>query len=183
MNTMANQKIKPPAIGAFPFYERSKNLFMIWARLLDEQSAILNEQWGKLKDGKYKIEDNLAALAKMVERSVSRAEDMLLQGTELSPSPPWVSLEAADRQDRQVKLRVTLGRSDVLSGSKLSKLGGDPQKGYVVPEVDAVTVTGDARAIKVIVTNPKAKVEAGQYIGFIMRSTSPEPIAIVTVTK
>lgn len=172
---------KLPPIGSFPFYDQSKNLFEIWAKSLDAQARVMNEQWGKLKDGTYEAKDWYSSIIKAAELSMSTAEEMFFEVAGV-PSPPWVSLKHSSTEETPVKLRVTLATDDKLSASNLSKLGADIVEPKKLPTIQVTPILGDSRTIKVTVGNSE-NVEPGQYIGFIMRSTSPEPIAIVTVTR
>ena len=176
---MSDSSIKLPPKGSFPFFEQGKNLFTIWAKALDAQTRIWNEQWVKLKDGTYKAEDWYSAMVRGTELSASTLEEMFFQITG-DPHPPWVSLAWNSKDEITVKSRVSLAQDDDISVSALSALG---YPSNVLPTIEAVRVDGDSKSVKVWLTNPGADFLPGEYVGFVMRSTSPKPVAIVTVTR
>jgi hypothetical protein len=173
---------KPPPVGSFPFFDEVVKLANIWTRMLTGQGRVMNEQWLKLKDGTYEPKDWYSALVKGTELTTSAMMEMFTQLTG-DPTPPWKSLSWDSKDEVQVALRVSLGLDDVLTVSALSLLG-DPSRVGVLPAIDAIRIDGNAQAIKLVLTNAgNDEIAVGQYIGFVMRSTSPEPVAIVTLNR
>ncbi len=173
---------KPPPVGSFPFFDEAVKLANVWTRMLTGQGRILNDQWLKLKNGTYQASDWYAALVNGTELTASAMMEMFTQLTG-DPTPPWKSLSWDSKDEVLVTLRVSLGVDDELTVSQLSMLG-DPSKVGNLPKITAIRVHGNPRAIKLALGNPgDEKVTPGEYIGFVMRSTSPDPVAIITVNR
>ena len=170
-----------PPTGSFPFYDEAVRLGKTWTQLWFDQGSIWNEQWSKLKENKYELKDWFSALARSTELTAAAVGDVFIQLTG-DPTPPWASLSHDTSDYVPIRLRVSLNLNETVRVSDLSLLG-NRQPGGPLPKVEVTRVKDEARLVKVTMAKPLADFPAGQYIGFIMRSSSPEPIAIVTVNK
>ena len=173
--------IIPPSIGSFPFYEEAVRLGKTWTQLWLEQGSIWNDQWGKLKDGSYEAKDWYSALVRSTELSASALSDLFTQLTG-NPTPPFKSLSLNSKEEVDLRLRVALNGNETVSVSELSLLG-DQEPGKPRPVIEATPVQGDPRRIILTLKKPVPEIPKGQYIGFVMRSSDPEPIAIVTLSN
>lgn len=176
--------IRPPPVTSFPFLRRGRNLLSMWVQALEAQSNLWNDQWTKLREGTYEPKDWFSAVANGTELTAATLEAMWLEVIG-DPSPPWHSLSWDSKDEDLVHLRIRLEPNEEVTVSKLSILGKEPDDpDKVLPELAVTRVRANPTAIKLWLENAgDERIHQGQYIGFVMRGSSPKPVAIVTVTR
>ena len=173
---------QPPPTGGFPFFGRAVTLANTWNKTLVAQANLWNDQWTKMRSGKYQFKDWFDAVVRGSELTLDAAEEMISDALGMNPTPPWASLASNSKDELTLKLNVTLAPDDLLYAPKMSRLG-DAADNSGLPQIAVSRVAGRPKALKVWMTDKsRDQIKTGQYIGFVTRSTSPRPIAIVTVS-
>lgn len=158
-----------------------KNLVTIWARMLEQQAELWNENWKLIVGGNYEIKDWFKAVGKSLQISSSTMEQTMQAWSTTSP-PPWASLAWPPNNEVPVTLKQPLGPRDQLTLTPFSRLGGDPPKGQG-SSIQIVIRQPSSSVLALSVKNTPAEAPyPGQYIGFVVSSAHAEPLVILTVT-